>query len=502
MSWLTQDVCAEDIGCMTTRKVGSVSLAAEIAVAGLLPVFLLEYSGVDPRPVLKTADLKNNPDPLAIVPAGVTPIPLAQVALLATIPMLSNGIASYLLVPLSTAIGRRPVLILTSTFSWAGGFWAGYSTSLISHIAARVFHGLGSGAVEALLPLIVQDMMFVHQRNKALAAIIASQGPMIVALGILGPYIAVNYDWRWIYWVTSAIGIVTWILLILFVPETRKQRTLEELGGQKLWPIKEGETRTELDYTTYGPRTRWDDIGFFQYGFQWKDAGIQIVDTLKTTVFPAVIWCTLLQTAFGLVLGATGQATSFALLAAGVPFELTGLSNIPQILSTIVVFLVGGPVADKVTLWLSRRRGGVREAEYHLANLIMPIFFAIVGAIIFGYANQFTLHYAFLLLGTFFVITATLIAVPVVNNFVIESYPQWAAPVVVNVATLRIFTTFFLNTQATTWLSQLGPLRFMIYIAIMLLVVSFGIPLLFKFGKQLRVKTSGKIVKRRAKSPV
>jgi len=89
--------------------------------------------------------------------------------------MLSNGIATYLLVPLSTAIGRRPVLILTSTLSWTSGFWAGHSTSLNSHIAARAIHGLGSGAVEALLPLIAQDMVFIHQRNKAVATIIASQ---------------------------------------------------------------------------------------------------------------------------------------------------------------------------------------------------------------------------------------------------------------------------------------------------------------------------------------
>lgn len=154
---------------------GSISLAAEIAIAGLTPVFLLEYSGVDPASTLKNADLKGNPDPLAVIPPGVQPVSLAQVSLLATIPLLSNGFATYLLVPLSTAIGRRPVLILTSTLSWASGFWAGASTSLTSHIAARVFHGLGSGAVEALLPLIVQDMMFIHQRNKAVAAIIAAQ---------------------------------------------------------------------------------------------------------------------------------------------------------------------------------------------------------------------------------------------------------------------------------------------------------------------------------------
>ncbi len=147
-----------------------------MAVAGLLPVFLLEYSGVDPTSVLKDPNFHSNPgNPLSVVPAGVTPIPLTQLTLLSTVPLLANGIASYFLVPLSIAIGRRPVLIATATCSWAGGFWAGASQSLNQHIAARVLHGLGSGAVEALLPLIVQDMVFIHQRNKAIAAIFATQ---------------------------------------------------------------------------------------------------------------------------------------------------------------------------------------------------------------------------------------------------------------------------------------------------------------------------------------
>ncbi|KAF4480904.1 putative MFS-type transporter [Colletotrichum fructicola Nara gc5] len=436
-----------------------------------------------------------NPDPLGVVPPGVTPVSLASVSLLATIPMLSNGIATYLLVPLTAAIGRRPVLVLTSALSWAGGFWAGYSKSLTSHIAARVFHGLGSGAVEALLPLIVQDMMFLHKRNKAVASIIASQGPMIVLFGILGPYIAVNWDWRWIYWITSAVGVLTWIMLILFVPETLRQRSKAELAGHQLWPVAPGESRTQLDYATYGERTRWDDIGFFQTGTHWKDAGKQIVDTIKTTMFPAVMWCTLLQVAFGMVMGATGQATSFALLAAGIPFELTGLSQIPQILSTVVVFIVGGPVADAVSLWISKKKGG-REAEHQLPNLILPIVMAITGALVFGYADQNHLHYAVLLLGTFLLMTSTLISAPIVQNYVIESYPQWAGPVLVNVSTLRVFISFPLNTQVTTWLQQLGPMMFTVYLSIVLLAVSTGIPLLFFFGKKLRIRTSEKVTKR------
>lgn len=90
-------------------------------------------------------------------------------------PQLANGIAGYALIPLSAAVGRRPVLLVAAIAAWAGGFWAASSRSLTSHIAARIFHGLGAGSVEALLPLIVQDIVFIHQRAKAIAAVVASQ---------------------------------------------------------------------------------------------------------------------------------------------------------------------------------------------------------------------------------------------------------------------------------------------------------------------------------------
>jgi MFS family permease len=101
------------------------------------------------------------------------------------------------------------------------------------------------------------------------------------------------------------------------------------------------------------------------------------------------------------------------------------LSNLTQIVSTLAVFLIGGTFSDKVTLWLSKRRGS-REPEYQLVNLITPILFGIIGAIVFGYADQFHLHYMVLLLGQFFLLTAPLMAAPIINNYVIESYPQWA----------------------------------------------------------------------------
>lgn len=61
----------------------------------------------------------------------------------------------------------------------------------------------------------------------------------------------------------------------------------------------------------------WDDIGVFNCGYEWREAANQLIATFKTIAFPAIVWATLLQTLFGITMGVTGQATSFALLAAG-----------------------------------------------------------------------------------------------------------------------------------------------------------------------------------------
>jgi MFS family permease len=166
-----------------------LALAAEAIIGALVPVFVLEYAGIDPK-ILGQIDIgaiipkgQVNLNPIQLL-SGLGGPPIYQVALLSSLPLLVNGIASYLLVPLSIAIGRRPVLLLSGAMAWTGGWWAGFSQSLPSHLAARCFQGLGAGAVEALIPLIVQDMMFINQRNKAFASIVASQGFIIVGLGI------------------------------------------------------------------------------------------------------------------------------------------------------------------------------------------------------------------------------------------------------------------------------------------------------------------------------
>jgi MFS family permease len=215
-------------------------------------VFALEYAGIDPK-ILGQIDISTfvpkgvvNLNPLALL-AGVGGPPLWKVSLLASLPLLTNGVSSYFLVPLSISVGRRPVLLVCGLMAWTGGIWAGFSKNLESHIAARCVQAIGAGAVEALIPLIVQDMIFIHQRNKAMSAIWSAQvrnkhcqlappanisfkGLIIVSLGIGSPVIVANLGWRYLYFITSGIAIVAWLALFVFLPETRWTRSKEELS--------------------------------------------------------------------------------------------------------------------------------------------------------------------------------------------------------------------------------------------------------------------------------
>jgi MFS family permease len=215
--------------------VGALALSAESIIAALIPVFALEYSGINPK-ILGSIDLSSlgppgvvNLNPLSLL-SGLGGPPLWKISLLASLPLLTNGISSYFLVPLSISIGRRPVLLFCGILAWSGGFWAGFSKSLESHIAARCVQGIGAGAVEALIPLTVQDLVFIHQRNRAMSSIWATQGLIIVSLGIASPVIVVNLSWRYLYYITATLAVVAWFCLVAFLPETRWQRTKEELS--------------------------------------------------------------------------------------------------------------------------------------------------------------------------------------------------------------------------------------------------------------------------------
>jgi len=179
-----------------------------------------------------------------------------------------------------------------------------------------------------------------------------------------------------------------------------------------------------------------------------------------------------------------------------IPYELSGLHVLTQVLSSAVVYIFGGLVADKLTLKVSRMRGKTnREPEFALPNLLVPFLAAMIGCAIFGSAQHFHLHVAVLLTGTLFLSIGTMTSFTILKTYTIESYPHWPGAVLVNVTTWRTIISFAFSSNASTWVQQRGPLViFGVYIAV-LFVLGLLVPVLYFYGKRFRRWTGGRVAK-------
>jgi hypothetical protein len=142
---------------------------------------------------------------------------------------------------------------------------------------------------------------------------------------------------------------------------------------------------------------------------------------------------------------------------------------------------------------VARRNGGAREPEHHLLNIVVPLVSGLAGVFIFGWAGQNNAHWGVLMVGSFLIIFGALVVLSVVNVFVVESYPMWAGPVLVNVSSLRIILAFFLSSKSTSWIAERGFLNTFVIYAEVMIVVSLGIPVLYFFGRKLRLLTAGRV---------
>lgn len=146
---------------------GALAAAAELILGALLPVFFLQYAGLDPKLLAPMSDdnggLPNGISPWKTMAALPGAPPVWKVQLLASLPVLMMGLANLALVPLAISLGRRPIFLISGIIAIIGAVWAGHSQSLGSHLGARCVQAIGAGTVESLIPFIIQDMVFVSE---------------------------------------------------------------------------------------------------------------------------------------------------------------------------------------------------------------------------------------------------------------------------------------------------------------------------------------------------
>jgi len=469
------------LGLLCLSFFGALIASAELILGAALPVFALEYAPNQSAKLIltisETGGFKFGSNPLALLNYLGGP-PIFHVYFLATFPLLMIGAANLFLVPFAIAIGRRPVILATGVLAIGGAIWASFSTSLESHIGARCIQAIGAGAVESLIPFIIQDVIHVHERNTWISGAFACQGVIIIAIGFSAPYMIINLSWRWLYRITAIIGAFFLVGVFFFMPETRWARTRAEMNG----------IPRDDEHVVYTPRTWWQYLSFWT-GPQWKKGVMAFVDTMTTFFYPSILFVTLLNGSVIASAFAAGFTAAPALLTAPWSWNFfnLGLCLIAVLIAALFVPIVEGKLADMFANYLARKTGS-RKPENQLINLILPFICSLLGSLIFGLAgaNQEKYHWIVFLMALAFMAFGFLGTSTITTIYVLESYPHIAGPALVNVASFRFILAFFLTLWASDWIVDLGYFNtFIIYTA---LIAFFGcfIPVVYFYGPAWR----------------
>lgn len=115
----------------------------------------------------------------------------------------------------------------TATFFFSS-IWASYAASYGSLMGARVIQSFGASASEAIVPAIVADIFFLHERGRwiGFCAFMIAVGNALGAV-FAGLVATATGDWRWVWHMNMIVTGFAFLLVIFLYPETNFKRPAE-----------------------------------------------------------------------------------------------------------------------------------------------------------------------------------------------------------------------------------------------------------------------------------
>ncbi|CZT50743.1 uncharacterized protein RSE6_11785 [Rhynchosporium secalis] len=317
-------------------------------------------------------------------------------------PNLAFGFGSLVLVPAYLTFGRRPVMLASLILFIAGLIGASRCTTFSGLMTCRVLHAFGSGVCEALPVQLVNDIFFLHERGKRIGYY-----TVCLCLGATGPLyagymLAGGYSWRLYFYVEAAFAGALFILAFIFVEETMYKRILPtslipSLNNANEKEIKEGNL-THTETATFHVPLRKSFLSTLK---PWSgiDHEAEFLMTMirPFTLFfvPAVFW---VITSYGIYigLGALAFNYTFPLKIVAPPYNWAQTNSGLIAIANALGFFLAVPftfTSDRLAAHLTRKKGGIREAEMRLGVMWPAMIIAPAGLLLYGLTAERDLHW-------------------------------------------------------------------------------------------------------------
>ncbi|KAJ5420553.1 hypothetical protein N7465_003072 [Penicillium sp. CMV-2018d] len=442
------------------------------------------------------------------VTAGKT---YADITSLMTYPTLIMGIGNLIGMPIAIAVGRRIVLLVATTIMLLGAVLCAFATNFEWHLGARMLVGLAAGQSEALVPMITQEIFFLHERGTFLMIQQTIQTIATAVLVLFASPIAGAITPEWWYGLSACLSGLSLVMAFVFVPETKyfrprssfqEKNSTEGLREESDEHISKGTQkvvteRPALDFVTYEARTWRSDLQLWIGSPEWRMGMKTFIQTFQLLLFPNVLWAMALN---GLTLGvniAIGTTYGTILTSSyNWPEKSASYINCGQIITSLVALPVFGFGSDRLIAWFANRRNGIHEPEIRLLPLIFPIIIGVFTAVLYGLGatNPTSYHwfvYAWAVAAYYFTfVGANIVAI----TYLLDSYPQRASSLLIIICAFRGIISFGVSYGISPFIDQSGyDGAFGTFGGLTGALGLLGVPV-FIWGKKIRERTGKFIV--------
>ncbi|RGP74468.1 mfs general substrate transporter [Fusarium longipes] len=423
---------------------------------------------------------------------------------------LFTGLGFLIGIPLSTAVGRRPVLISAAVTTCLSTLCAGHVDHFVELLVSVSFQALAAGLATGMIILVLIDATFIHERPNALSLFWCIGSVFIKLSTLVLPYTAdLNSTWRGVYQVWFAPCVVALLLVLIFVPETFFLRPPVALDGRVL--VQTGSEKVQV----YGG---WDEIealrnekplpdipsssSFWSHfkvarapGTKWESMIATYGQMFLCILNPLTFWVSLLA---GVILSGVIflNLTQFsAIMAEGSVNDgrtVNALLSVSGLLGSIIAFPAMGPFASWFTRYHSFRKGGVRHAEVYLVLFAVPVFTGFASVLINGLTIIRGWPVSWVYVASSLSIISYLTGNVAFTLWITEALPKWAAAALA----VQLFTSnmvgFGIGTGINPWVQGNHIEEPTLLISTLILMLgTLAVPVAF-WGKTVRQYIQGR----------
>ncbi|KAI8935588.1 hypothetical protein NX059_008154 [Plenodomus lindquistii] len=437
------------------------------------------------------------------------------------------GFSNFLWVPISTSFGRRPVYLASQLINIGTSIWRARSNTYGSFMGACIVNGIGAGPSETLMPEIIADIFFLHDRGKWNTLYWVVYMGSLMAGPIVSGSMTETIGWRSFWWLNTGLLALSFIMVVFMFPETRFQRAMPVSAGhesiekgpslahsdnesttaeksdpnriqhittaQSVLPdatnLENTETAARDPSLGHGKPGKWQWKLFQPNASPFKSIALDLWTPWKLFMFPIVEFAAFVVSwscSSFLVINLTQSQ-----VLAAPPYNFkpmtVGFTNFAIMVGAFIGLFTAGPLSDWVSAHSTKRNNGIREPEMRLPAMIPYVIIMFIGNIVvsIGYERHWPWQ-AIVIIG-YTCAGIQVAALPgIVSTYAIDSYKPVAGSLMVAVTVNKNLWGYGMGEFITHWTIEVGFITpIMTNAALVLLWCLFGVLFWWK-GKTFR----------------